>query len=61
MKKFKYWFWNNGLRILMWTGITLIAIFALINVFWVIYAFAKYGGKPISEIPYWALWYMFKH
>ena len=38
----------------------LLTIFLIINIFWVIYAFVKYGNSPISEIPAWALWYMFK-
>ena len=40
--------------------IVLIALFALINVFWVIYAFVKYGSYPVNEIPAWALFYMFR-
>lgn len=47
-------------RILLWAGIALLGLFALINAGWSVYAFVKYGGKPISEIPGWALWYMFR-
>lgn len=25
-----------------------------------IYCWINYGGKPVSEIPAWALWFMFK-
>lgn len=33
--------------------------FALICAGWSVYAFVKYGDKPITEIPAWALWFMF--
>lgn len=33
--------------------------FICINIFWVIYAFVKYGNTPIGEVPTWALFYMF--
>ena len=33
-------------------------LFACINIFWMIYAFVKYGNTPASEIPAWALFYM---
>ena len=39
-------------------GILLI-IFVLINIFWVIYAFVKYGNMPVDQVPAWALAYMF--
>jgi len=28
--------------------------------FWTIYAFAKYGGYSINEIPSWALFFMWR-
>jgi len=40
--------------------IGILVIFALICIGWSIYAFVKYGSKPIGEIPAWALWFMFK-
>lgn len=55
------WLKANWLRVLVWAGAALLISFCLINVFWVIYAFAKYGGQPIDQIPAWALWYMFRH
>ena len=55
MKKMKK---TNWLLLLYWTLIVLLIIFLLINVFWVVYAFIKYGNKPITEIPGWAIWYM---
>ena len=44
-----------GIWVLVISG----AIFGLICVGWTIYAFAKYGNQPITEIPSWALWFMF--
>lgn len=38
----------------------LMVIFTGIYVFWTIYAFVKYGAKPIDEVPAWALRFMFK-
>lgn len=45
----------------MVVAITLMAIgfiFGCICVFWSIYAFVKYGSKPITEVPAWALRFM---
>ena len=53
-------FWSYVLLILMWVFIIALIAFVGINIFWLIYAFVKYGGKPISEIPSWALFYMFR-
>lgn len=39
--------------------IVIVGIIAMICVGWSIYAFVKYGDKPITEIPSWALWFMF--
>lgn len=50
----------NWKYILMWTAIGLFVVFAAINTGWSIYAFAKYGGKPIEEVPMWAAYYMFR-
>lgn len=36
-----------------------VSCYALICLGWSIYAFVKYGNKPIGEIPSWALWFMF--
>ena len=41
-------------------AIVVVGIVALICVGWSIYAFVKYGNKPITEIPSWALWFMFR-
>ena len=38
----------------------MLGIFAGICIFWSIYAFVKYGNMPITEVPSWALWFMFK-
>lgn len=38
--------------------LVLVVAFLLINVFWTIFAFVKYGSMPINEIPAWALFYM---
>ena len=55
MKREIDWGLIIGLLIL---GICL--IFALICLFWSIYAYVKYGNQPITEIPAWALWFMFQ-
>jgi len=52
---------NKQNRIVMVVAITLMAIgfiFGCICVFWSIYAFVKYGSKPITEVPAWALRFM---
>lgn len=43
--------------IIIWS---ILGIVACICIFWSIYAWVKYGNMPISEIPGWALWFMFK-
>ena len=43
----------------IWTLIIAFCLFVIICIGWTIYAFVKYGGKPITEIPSWALWFMF--
>ena len=50
----------NWPAVLGFTLIVLLALLSLICVGWTIYAFVKYGGKPIDEIPSWALWFMFR-
>lgn len=49
----------NVKNIILTILIVLFTLFVLINIFWTIYAFVKYWGKPVSEVPIWALWYMF--
>ena len=46
--------------IIGWSLFVLLIIFICICIFWTVYAFAKYGGQPINEIPAWALWFMFR-
>ena len=41
-------------------GLFLLMCLGIICVGWSIYAFVKYGNKPITEIPAWALWFMFR-
>ena len=43
----------------IWTLIIVICLFVVIYIGWTIYAFVKYGNQPITEIPSWALWFMF--
>ena len=38
-------------------GLLILIILGLIGV--EIYVWVNYGGKPITEIPAWALWFMF--
>lgn len=59
MKKFKNWWKNN------WVGVLYIAFYVVCGLL-VIGSFATgitacvmYGDKPITEIPAWALWFMF--
>ena len=52
IKDFMFWFLIN-------TAVVLLIAFCLICIGWSIYAFVKYGNKPISEVPSWALWFMF--
>lgn len=51
---------TNWKYILFWIAIGLAITFVLINGGWSVYAFVKYGGKPLDQIPTWALWYMFR-
>lgn len=39
-------------------NIALALVCVLIIVFW-FYAFITYGGKPIAEVPTWAVWLIF--
>ena len=45
----------------MIVALALILILVCICIFWSIFAWAKYGSKPVTEIPAWALWFMFKN
>ena len=36
----------------------ILIIISLIFEFWVM---ATYGGKPVSEVPLWALWFLFSN
>ena len=50
----------NWTLVILWVVIAVLVVFALICIGWSIYAFVKYGDKPITEIPAWALRFMFK-
>ena len=54
-KHFKEHFLLFIINILM----AIFLVFIAINIFWVIYAFVKYGNTPIAEVPAWAIFYMF--
>lgn len=41
--------------------LALLLIVVILVVFWEIYVWVKYGGKPVTDIPAWALWFMFKN
>lgn len=36
----------------------LAAIFAIISIIFEFWVMATYGGKPTSEVPLWALWFL---
>ena len=45
--------------IILWV-VVLIAVIAVVSsVVAYAYALIAYGGKPISEVPTWALWFLF--
>lgn len=46
--------------IMLVVAFSIFIAFLLINIFWTIFAFVKYGSMPITEIPSWALFYMWR-
>lgn len=43
--------------ILILAGIVVAGVLATLGM--TVYCWVVYGGKPVSEIPVWALWFMF--
>ena len=44
----------------IWAAMIVVCLFIVIYIGWTIYAFAKYGNQPITEVPSWALWFMWR-
>ena len=45
-------------RALVIGGASVVALLAIVYGAMSVYCFAAYGGKPVGEIPAWALWFM---
>ena len=48
------------IKFLLYSLTFIVIILSLLCVFWTIYAAIKYGNKPITEIPTWAIWFMYR-
>lgn len=49
----------NWFRFYSWLGIAVIAALVIGYAATSAYCFIEYGGMPVDEIPFWALWFMF--
>ncbi len=48
------------ISVLVWALWVLVILIGLSILALEVYVWITYGGKPIGEIPSWALWFMFK-
>ena len=51
---------ENIATICFWAVVFVGILIALSIIVLEVYVWITYGGKPITEIPSWALWFMFK-
>lgn len=59
MKKFKSWWKNNWVRVLYIAFYVVCGLLVIGSLAMSVTACAMYGDKPVTEIPAWALWFMF--